>query len=103
VDGECPRPVQTDVFRIAQEALHNALRHAGGEARIDVVLRCEAGRLELSVSDDGAGFEPAATGARSHRLGLTTMAERARAAGGTLTVTSAPGAGTSVRLQVPAA
>ena len=102
-DAAVAPAVEGDVFRIAQEALHNALRHAGGEARIDVVLRCDAGRLELTVGDDGIGFEPAATGARSHRLGLTTMAERARAAGGTLAIDSAPGAGATVRLQVPAA
>ena len=47
------------------------------------------------MRDDGAGFAPAADGARSRSLGLTTMAERARAAGGTLTIDSAPGAGTT--------
>jgi signal transduction histidine kinase len=92
--------IEGDVFRIAQEALHNALRHADA-ARIDVVLRWAAdGQLELVVRDDGAGFEPAAPGVRSRSLGLTTMAERARAAGGALTIESAPGAGTTVRLVV---
>ncbi len=93
--------VEGDAFRIAQEALHNALRHAGAGARIAVVLHSEPGRLELSVTDDGVGFEPDAAPVRSHRLGLTTMAERARAAGGTLTIDSTPGAGTTVRLEVP--
>ncbi len=93
--------IEGDVFRIAQEALHNALRHAGGDARIDVALRCDgAGGVELVVRDDGAGFEPAAHGLRSRSLGLTTMAERARAAGGALTIDAAPGAGTTVRLEV---
>ncbi len=91
--------IEGDVFRIAQEALHNALRHAPA-ARIDVALRCEPGHVELVVSDDGPGFEPAAAGLRSRSLGLTTMAERARAAGGALTIDSAPGAGTTVRLTV---
>jgi signal transduction histidine kinase len=101
ISGDAPVPavVETDAFRIAQEALHNALRHAGA-ARIGVVLRCEPGRLELTVTDDGAGFEPGAAGMRSHRLGLTTMAERARAAGGRLEIVSSPGAGTTVRLEV---
>ena len=54
------------------------------------------------MTDDGSGFEPAAAGLRSRSLGLTTMAERARAAGGALTIDSAPGAGTSVRLVVDA-
>jgi signal transduction histidine kinase len=101
VDGETliPAAIEADVFRIAQEALHNALRHAQA-ARIAVRLRCDAGGLRLSVSDDGVGFDPAAV--RARHLGLTTMAERARAAGGTLDIDSAPGAGTTVRLEVPA-
>ena len=105
VSGEAPVPaaVETDAFRIAQEALHNALRHAGPTARIAVSLRCDADRIELTVTDDGAGFDAAAPAARSRRLGLTTMAERARAAGGTLEIRSAPGAGTTVRLEVDAA
>jgi signal transduction histidine kinase len=100
VEGSAPvaAAIEGDVFRIAQEALHNALRHAGPAAAIAVTLRCEPGRVELVVRDDGAGFEPAAPGLRSGSLGLTTMAERARAAGGTLAIESAPGAGTSVRL-----
>jgi signal transduction histidine kinase len=105
VEGSAPvaAAIEGDVFRIAQEALHNALRHAGAAARIAVVLRCAPGRVELVVSDDGAGFAPAAAGLRSRSLGLTTMAERARAAGGTLAIDAAPGAGTTVRLVVGSA
>lgn len=102
VEGDAPvaATVEGDLFRIAQEALHNALRHADAP-RIDVVLRCEpGGRVELEVRDDGTGFDPAAPGVRSRSLGLTTMAERARAAGGSLTIESAPRAGTTVRLVV---
>ena len=101
VQGDAPvaAAIEGDVFRIAQEALHNALRHADA-SRIDVALRSEPGRLELSVRDDGVGFEPHAAGLRSRSLGLTTMVERARAAGGELKVDSAPGAGTTVRLDV---
>jgi signal transduction histidine kinase len=98
-DAPVAAAVEGDAFRIAQEALHNALRHAGPAARIAVTLRSEPGRLELTVTDDGVGFEPHATPARARRLGLTTMAERARAAGGTLEITSAPGAGTTVRFE----
>ncbi len=92
---------EAEVFRVAQEALHNALRHAHAE-RIDVTLRREGTRLVLTVADDGDGFDAQAPGIRSRRLGLTTMAERARAAGGALHVESRPGAGTTVRLDVPA-
>jgi signal transduction histidine kinase len=91
--------IEGDVFRIAQEALHNALRHAHA-SRIELRLRCEEGGVLLTVADDGAGFDDGAV--RSRRLGLTTMAERARAAGGTLAIDTAPGAGTTVRLEVPA-
>jgi signal transduction histidine kinase len=90
-----------DVLRIAQEALQNALRHANAE---HVVLRLHSddGRLVLEVEDDGVGFEPAGKGMRSRRLGLTSMEERAQRLGGTLGIRSAPGAGTTVRLEVGA-
>jgi len=88
-------------YRIAQEALHNALRHAGPR-HIDVVLRCEGPSVNLSIVDDGAGFDPAAPAAAGHRLGLASMRERARAAGGRLDVDSGPNTGTTVRLVLPA-
>jgi signal transduction histidine kinase len=89
------------VFRIAQEALQNALRHADAE-RIEVRLEDGGGRLALSVADDGRGFDAAAPGLRGRRLGLTSMEERAAELGGTLAIESRPGAGTTVRLEVPA-
>jgi signal transduction histidine kinase len=90
-----------EVFRIAQEALQNALRHAAAE-RIEVRLEDGGGRLVLTVSDDGRGFDPGAPVLRSRRLGLTSMEERATELGGQLTVRSRPGEGTTVRLEVPA-
>jgi signal transduction histidine kinase len=90
-----------EVFRIAQEALQNALRHGQAE-RLDVRLEAHDGLLALTVADDGIGFDPAAPAVRSRRLGLTSMEERARAVGGALAIESAPGAGTTVRLEVPA-
>jgi signal transduction histidine kinase len=98
VAGECAARLETDVFRIAQEALHNALRHAHAE-HIAVAVRCDGAGVNLTVTDDGVGFDAAAV--RSRRLGLTTMAERARAIGGTLAIDSRRGAGTTVRLVVP--
>ena len=59
----------------------------------------EEGTLLLEVEDDGIGFDPDAPGTRSRRLGLTSMEERARRLGGTLEISSAPGAGTTVRLR----
>jgi signal transduction histidine kinase len=87
-----------DVYRIAQEALQNALKHANA-GRVSVSLRGANGRLVLEVEDDGVGFDPAAPAARSRRLGLTSMEERAQRLGGTLEIRSAPGAGTTVHLE----
>ena len=99
--GELPRLASgpaTQVLRIAQEALGNALRHAEAQ-HIDVALENGSGRLVLCVADDGRGFDPGA--ARGKRLGLTSMHERATELGGTLRVTSSE-EGTTVRLEVPA-
>jgi signal transduction histidine kinase len=91
---------QEAVYRIAQEALHNALRHAAA-GRIDVDLAAHNGSVVLSVSDDGRGFDPNAPPQASRRLGLVSMRERARAAGGRFEVSSRPGGGTTVRVEVP--
>jgi signal transduction histidine kinase len=95
--GLDPR-VQAAAFRVAQEALQNALRHSGASA-IFVSLSRTPRRVVLEVSDDGTGFDP---GIASGGLGLSSMRERAAAVGGVLRVSSAPGAGTRVRLAVPA-
>jgi signal transduction histidine kinase len=89
------------VFRIAQEALQNALRHAEAE-RIEVRLEDGGGKLVLTVADDGRGFDASAPMLRSRRLGLTSMEERAAELGGRLAVRSRPGEGTTVRLEAPA-
>jgi signal transduction histidine kinase len=85
------------VYRVAQEALHNALRHSGA-AEVRVSLCPGPRRVTLDVADDGRGF---VAGAASAGLGLASMRERAAAAGASLTVRSSPGKGTSVRLAVP--
>jgi signal transduction histidine kinase len=89
-----------EVLRVAQEALQNAIRHADPH-RLGVRLGRHDGHLELEVSDDGAGFDPAEPELRSRRLGLTSMEERAQRLGGTLSIVSAPGSGTTVRLEAP--
>ena len=86
------------LFRIAQEALNNAAKHSSAK-RITVGLEEKEGELVLSVSDDGKGFDPAA--APRGRWGMTTMRERAEAAGGSLSVDSSLGQGTTVRAAVP--
>jgi PAS domain S-box-containing protein len=90
--------LEVAVYRIAQEALANAARHADATA-IVVALAVREGVLELVVRDDGRGFDP--THGRSEALGLVSMRERALALGGRLEVTSAPGKGTVVRLECP--
>lgn len=90
--------VEAAAFRVAQEALHNALRHSGA-SEIRVTLSRAGRRVVLEVRDDGAGFDPELA---SGGLGLASMRERAAAVGGALRVSSAPGDGTRVRLAVPA-
>ena len=86
-----------EVLRIAQEALQNAVKHAHAH-HVTVRLGADDGGVLLQVEDDGVGFDPAAPGARSRQLGLTSMEERAERLGGTLEIRSAHGAGTTVRL-----
>jgi signal transduction histidine kinase len=88
-----------EVFRIAQEAMQNALRHAQA-SRVVVRIGGEDGRLRLDVLDDGVGFDPQAADVRSRRLGLTSMEERAQRIGGRLDIRSVKGEGTAVRLDV---
>ncbi len=101
--GELPclgREVDAVVYRVAQEALHNALRHSGAD-EVRVGLRRGPGQVILEVADDGPGFVVDGLAARSNGLGLASMRDRAASVGGTLTVRSAPGAGATVRLAVP--
>ena len=94
--------VQAAAFRVGQEALNNALRHAAA-TKISVRLTRTSRRVVLEVSDDGTGFDPAlAAAGASGGLGLASMRERAAAVGGTLRITSEPGVGTKVKLAVPA-
>jgi signal transduction histidine kinase len=90
-------PRQTAVYRIAQEAIGNALRHSGGA--VSVCLSRRQRSIVLEVSDAGRGFDVAAP---RQGLGLASMRERAGSVGGTLKITSTPGTGTKVRLTLPA-
>ncbi len=91
-------------FRVAQEALTNVMRHAQA-SRVWVTLDMVEGEVRLSVRDDGRGFDAAAVSETlpTESFGLISMQERARQAGGRLTIHSAPGRGTEVRLSFPSA
>lgn len=105
VRGEdlAPRPsslVEGALFRIAHEAVINAARHASATRVTVTVGECD-GRVILTVEDDGAGFEPQAPGTGPDHWGLKNMRERARAIGGTLSIETAPGAGTRIMVEAP--
>jgi signal transduction histidine kinase len=88
------------LYRVAQEALHNALRHSGAR-EVRVTLCRESASVILEVADDGPGFALDGQNVRPGGLGLASMRDRASSVGGTLTVRSVPGTGTTVRLSVP--
>lgn len=96
--GQLPAEVRVAVYRIAQEALNNVVKHARA-SKARVCLTCDSRVLRLEVEDDGAGFDPEAAG--SGRLGMGIMRERADAVGARLTVTSAPSQGCLVVLIWP--
>ncbi|WP_344262226.1 GAF domain-containing sensor histidine kinase [Streptomyces sodiiphilus] len=106
VTFECrdPRPLpeahEDAVLRVAQEALHNALRHAAPR-RVAVSLVRRGPATVLRVADDGSGFDPEAVRSAGRHLGLVSMRERAGAVGGSLSVDSAPGRGTVIEMEIP--
>ena len=85
------------VYRVAQEALSNVAQHAAAR-RVELDLSADKDGVELTIRDDGRGFDP--DGA-TESLGLSGMSERARLLGGRLDVDSRPGGGTALTLQVP--
>jgi signal transduction histidine kinase len=88
------------VWRVAQEAVRNTLRHARAAA-LSVVVRDQGDRVVLEVTDDGVGFDPAAVRTDVH-YGLRGLDSLVRDSGGTLLVRSAPGTGTTIRLETGA-
>jgi ligand-binding sensor domain-containing protein/signal transduction histidine kinase len=97
-----PAEMEREFLRVAQEAIHNVNKHAGAKNLV-VQLEYGPGEVALELRDDGRGFEAGAEPGSAHgHYGLTGMRERAAAIGGTLELTSEPGAGTTVRLQAPA-
>jgi signal transduction histidine kinase len=102
VSAELPDAIKTCVYRIVQEALHNAEKHSGARV-VKVSVRQYPDRLVAEIHDDGIGFASDHQGrpSRSTGLGLLGMRERAATAGGSLTVDSAAGRGVRIVLQIP--
>jgi len=94
-----PKDLALSVFRVLQEAVTNAVEHAG-VCRVEAALRGSRDEIRLEVQDAGIGFDvdEALTG---RGLGLVGMRERVRLAGGELLIESRPGAGTSLRARIP--
>jgi two-component system sensor histidine kinase DegS len=104
VDGPSARPMlsaaaETQLYAIGREALANVVRHAGAKT---AMVRVEVGpeRVVVEIADDGCGFDPAAVG--PGHFGLDSMRSRAAEVGGALTIDSAPGCGTVVRIEAQA-
>ena len=101
-ETQLPLPAQTNLalFRIAQEAIHNAIVR-GGAARIELELAIANGRVTLAIRDDGKGFDPSKK--RPSGMGLRLMQYRAHSINATFQLSSQPGAGTIVQCSVPVA
>jgi len=97
-EPDLPFAAKQELLRVVQEALHNVAKHARASL-VTARLSAEDGNVVIVVRDDGVGFDTST--AKPGHLGLTTMHERVTALGGRLGVESAPGAGTTVRVEVP--
>lgn len=102
VASRLPALIETTIYRIAQEALANARRHASAD-HVTLHLVRERRQLRCTVLDNGVGFEPSAArgGSRNEGTGLTSMHDRVEALGGTLKIRSAPGRGTQLTAIIP--
>jgi len=95
VDGQCTAPldVQVGLYRVAQEALNNVVKHSGG-SEAEIRLLCKGDSASLTISDNGSGFDPESVSPK--HLGLRIMQERAEAVGAALKVVSSEGHGTKI-------
>jgi len=100
---EAQGPVSPEIglclFRVLQEALHNASKHSGA-GRVEVQLREDPGEIHLVISDSGRGFDSVAA-MQGRGLGLVSMRERVRLVNGTITVESMLDGGTTIHVRVP--
>jgi signal transduction histidine kinase len=101
VSSILPFEVGVCLFRVLQEALHNAVKHSGAK-QIDVQLAEHSNEVDLIVSDPGTGFD-VESAMHGNGLGLTSMRERVRLVNGTIAIESKPGGGTQIQVRVPLA
>jgi signal transduction histidine kinase len=94
-----PFDVGLPLFRVLQEALHNAVKHSGVK-RVEVQLREESGKIHLTISDSGRGFD-VKSAMQGKGLGLTSMQERVRLVNGSMKIESKPMTGTIISVSVP--
>jgi signal transduction histidine kinase len=99
-EPQAPLSIKENIFRIAQEALHNVIKHAHA-TQIDLQLDQTNGMLILDVKDNGRGFE--ISNAYPGHLGLRSMQERVDQAKGSIEIQSSPGQGTTIKVQIPVA
>ncbi len=97
-----PAEVTICIFRVVQESLSNIARHARA-SRVEIELICEEEAVDLSIFDDGVGFDVKQSAMPNGHLGLLSMKERVRLAKGTLALTSTPGHGTRIQVKIPLA
>jgi signal transduction histidine kinase len=96
--GRCSPTIEAALYFCALEAIQNAAKHAGDGARVAVGLDRNGDRVDLSIEDDGPGFQPAGV---SGGMGFVTMRDRTGAVGGELEIISQPGAGVTVHVTIP--
>jgi signal transduction histidine kinase len=96
VSETLPDPLMVCIYRVVQEAVNNAQRHAHAK-NVAVELRQTDSVVQVQIKDDGTGFD----GKRTRGIGLLGMEERVKRLGGTITIESQPGAGTSIRAELP--
>ena len=99
IPNSLPREISLSLFRVIQEAIHNALKYSGGK-QFEVRLQAKTREIELEVSDRGAGFDPTSI-KNGGGLGLVSMAERIHQVDGTFTIDSQLNIGTRIRARVP--
>ena len=96
--GRCPAPIETAIYFCSLEAIQNAIKHAGSQARVIVTLGRDHGTVHFTVADDGLGMD---TRGRGDGVGMIGMRDRVGAVGGHLKIISSPGRGTSVQGVIP--